>query len=186
MEKENIKKEKIYSTIEIIPTKLLNQKSIYIKGIPIYFPYEPYPPQRLYMEKVISALNKEGSISALESPTGTGKTLCLLCAILAWIKYYDKKISNFYCTRTVSQINNLLKELDKTCYKINTSFIASRKHTCLYFPKSEKNKVNNTQLKVRCETLVNNIFKKIKLQKNLENLKKEYQEELKKKKKKKN
>ena len=126
MGQENNKQEKIYPPIEIDANKLLNQKTITIQGIPIYFPYEPYPPQRSYMEKVILTLNKQGSISALESPTGTGKTLCLLCAVLAWVKHYNKKISIYYCTRTVSQINNVLKELDKTCYKINTSFVASR------------------------------------------------------------
>ena len=68
------------------------------------------------MSKVISSLNKYGSLSALESPTGTGKTLCLLCAVLAWVKHYDKNISIYYCSRTVSQINNALKELNKTCY----------------------------------------------------------------------
>jgi midasin (ATPase involved in ribosome maturation) len=39
--------------------------------------------QRMYMEKVIEAL-QEGKNALLESPTGTGKTLCLLCATLAW------------------------------------------------------------------------------------------------------
>ena len=69
------------------------------------------------MEKVISTLNKENSVSALESPTGTGKTLCLLCAVLAWVKHNNKEITIYYSTRTVSQINNVLKELNKTCYK---------------------------------------------------------------------
>ena len=160
MEQEKNKIEKIYSPIEIDFKKSLTQQKILIQGIPIYFPYNPYPPQILYMEKVISALNKKGSLSALESPTGTGKTLCLVCAILAWVKFYNKKISIYYCTRTVSQINNLLKELNKTCYVLNTSFIASKKYTCIYFTKQEKKDKSHTQLNDICDELKKNMFSK--------------------------
>ena len=49
----------------------------------VSFPYEAYPCQLEYMGKVIQALqNRQNAL--LESPTGTGKTLCLLCASLAW------------------------------------------------------------------------------------------------------
>jgi len=78
--------EKIYFPITIDEEKADNQNMIKINNIPVYFPYEPYEAQKNYMEKVISTLNNKGSISALESPTGTGKTLCLLCAVLAWVK----------------------------------------------------------------------------------------------------
>lgn len=47
------------------------------------FPFNAYDCQLVYMSKVISAL-QQGQNALLESPTGTGKTLCLLCATLSW------------------------------------------------------------------------------------------------------
>ena len=145
--------EKIYFPITIDEEKADHQNMIKINNIPVYFPYEPYEAQKNYMEKVISTLNNKGSISALESPTGTGKTLCLLCAVLAWVKENNKDISIYYCTRTVSQINNVLKELNKTCYKLNVSFVASRKHTCINFTKSQRNKMDCSLLNDFCENI---------------------------------
>eukprot|EP00794_Sanderia_malayensis_P019946 gene19946-21899_t len=54
-----------------------------IRGIEVDFPFKPYKCQIDYMEKVITCLQDEKN-GVLESPTGTGKTLCLLCAALAW------------------------------------------------------------------------------------------------------
>ena len=55
----------------------------YIDGIPVEFPHIAYACQIKFMESVLKALkNKENAL--LESPTGTGKTLSLLCAALAW------------------------------------------------------------------------------------------------------
>ena len=76
-----------------------NQIKLNILGIEIYFPYEPYENQILYMKKVIEALQTKG-MAGLESPTGTGKTLCLLCACLGYLKHLrdeliqDKKEEN--------------------------------------------------------------------------------------------
>nr|CAD7570646.1 unnamed protein product [Timema californicum] len=55
-----------------------------ISGIPVTFPFTPYDVQIKYMEKVIQCL-QQGVHGVLESPTGTGKTLCLLCASLGWL-----------------------------------------------------------------------------------------------------
>ena len=54
-------------------------------GVTVKFPYTPYEVQRVYMSKVIECL-KEKRFGCLESPTGTGKTLALLCASLAWLQ----------------------------------------------------------------------------------------------------
>ncbi|XP_037820770.1 regulator of telomere elongation helicase 1 homolog [Lucilia sericata] len=55
-----------------------------IAGTVIKFPFEPYEVQRNYMEKVILCL-RDSTNGVLESPTGTGKTLSLLCSSLAWL-----------------------------------------------------------------------------------------------------
>lgn len=55
-----------------------------IRGIPVTFPFEPYDIQKDYMEKVIECFQTQSN-GLLESPTGTGKTLSLLCSSLAWL-----------------------------------------------------------------------------------------------------
>ncbi|CAL1270720.1 unnamed protein product [Larinioides sclopetarius] len=58
-----------------------------ISGVQVLFPCQPYPVQEEYMRKVIECLQK-GVHGLLESPTGTGKTLSLLCSSLAWLESY--------------------------------------------------------------------------------------------------
>ena len=153
------KKNKKYFPIKINEEKAKTHKLVNIGGIKIYFPNEPYKIQKTYMEKVISTLNKQGSISALESPTGTGKTLSLLCAVLGWLYQTKNEISIYYCTRTVSQINNVLKELKKTCYNLQVSFLASRVHTCLNFGKEKRNEMGNQKLSDICQKFRDNLKK---------------------------
>ncbi|KAG9331200.1 hypothetical protein JZ751_019914 [Albula glossodonta] len=65
---------------------------ITLRGITVDFPFTPYECQKDYMSKVIECLqNKVNGV--LESPTGTGKTLCLLCAALGWRDYFKDSIS---------------------------------------------------------------------------------------------
>ena len=147
---DELKETKI-SQIYIKEKKAKIQNKIEIEEIKIYFPYEPYPEQLKYMKKVILTLKKKGSISALESPTGTGKTLCLLCAVLVWINSNElENINIYYCTRTISQIKNVMKELNKTCYIFKSSFLASRKYSCLTFSKSKKIEYDIAKLNDLC------------------------------------
>ena len=143
---------KKYFEIYIDLEKAKSQNKIIIEGVEIYFPFKPYPPQEEYMKKVILTLSTQGNISTLESPTGTGKTLCLLCSVLGWLrKNKEKEIDIYYCTRTISQIKNIMKELNKTCYILNNSFLVSRKYTCPYYTKSERDTNDISRLNELCK-----------------------------------
>lgn len=56
---------------------------IVVEGVPVSFPYEPYDCQLQFLGTLLKSL-QEGGNALLESPTGTGKTLCLLCGVLGW------------------------------------------------------------------------------------------------------
>ncbi|KAH9833515.1 DNA repair helicase [Rhodofomes roseus] len=49
------------------------------------FPFEPYGIQLDLMQHLYSAI-EDRKVTIIESPTGTGKTLSLLCASLTWLK----------------------------------------------------------------------------------------------------
>ncbi|KAF3696430.1 Regulator of telomere elongation helicase 1 [Channa argus] len=66
--------------------------SLNLRQVTVNFPFPPYDCQKDYMDKVIECLQKKVN-GVLESPTGTGKTLCLLCATLAWREHFKDTIS---------------------------------------------------------------------------------------------
>lgn len=66
--------------------------TIEIHGIRVHFPFRPYDCQQTYMTTVMEALLRSEN-ALLESPTGTGKTLCLLCACLAWQREQSRLLS---------------------------------------------------------------------------------------------
>uniref|UniRef100_A0A8B9NZY8 Regulator of telomere elongation helicase 1 n=1 Tax=Apteryx owenii TaxID=8824 RepID=A0A8B9NZY8_APTOW len=65
---------------------------ITLNGVTVDFPFQPYKCQEAYMAKVLECLQKKVN-GILESPTGTGKTLCLLCSTLAWREHFKDTIS---------------------------------------------------------------------------------------------
>ncbi|RZC00678.1 ATP-dependent DNA helicase DDX11 isoform X1 [Glycine soja] len=48
------------------------------------FPFEPYSIQIDFMNSLYESLN-QGGVSMLESPTGTGKTMSVICSALQWV-----------------------------------------------------------------------------------------------------
>nr|GMC77545.1 regulator of telomere elongation helicase 1 homolog isoform X2 [Ipomoea batatas] len=155
-----------------------------IRGIDVDFPFQAYDCQLVYMEKVIQSLQNQtigmvpecqlelsltrGIIinqrcnALLESPTGTGKTLCLLCATLAWRKSlgafssrkYERRGQNgstqeldpysqsqsessrlpaiVYASRTHSQIKQVINELKRTNYRPKMVVLGSREQLCIH------------------------------------------------------
>ena len=121
-------------------------------GIEMHFPFEsPYKVQFDMMNAVVDCV-QNGVNGLIESPTGTGKTLSILCSAIATMRHMRrqhalKRESSegeedkepdipsriIYCTRTHSQINQIFEELKaRLPYQLRISPFASRKHSCIY------------------------------------------------------
>ncbi|CAJ0610253.1 unnamed protein product [Cylicocyclus nassatus] len=132
--------------------------TVNIRGVDVMFPFSPYQCQMVYMDKVIEAIEMRFD-TALESPTGTGKTLSLLCSTLAWLQKEKSKMQAsfanvgaldevksgltsvpssflpkiYYCSRTHSQLAQVVRELNRTMYKdIRTTVLGSRDQLCIH------------------------------------------------------
>lgn len=129
-----------------------------VDDIEIDFPFEAYPCQLKFMESVIKTLR--GTTNAiLESPTGTGKTLCLLCSCIAFQQYLrvkeGKVLKIVYSSRTHSQLSQVIRELRSTAYRdqVRTSVMGSRDHLCV---DSSVNHLRGSELNAKCRQLVRN------------------------------
>ncbi|XP_066240520.1 regulator of telomere elongation helicase 1 isoform X1 [Saccopteryx leptura] len=115
---------------------------ITLNGVTVDFPFHPYKCQEEYMTKVLECLQQKVN-GVLESPTGTGKTLCLLCSTLAWREHLRDAISarkiaeraqgELFRDLPLSSWGNAASEGDATaCYAdIPKIIYASRTHSQL-------------------------------------------------------
>jgi chromosome transmission fidelity protein 1 len=55
-----------------------------------YHPYQPYDIQKDFMNAVYSCL-EDGKVGIFESPTGTGKSLSLICGSLTWLRDHKRR-----------------------------------------------------------------------------------------------
>ncbi|RAL60635.1 hypothetical protein DID88_009953 [Monilinia fructigena] len=55
-----------------------------------HHPYTPYPIQETFMQTVYDVL-EQGKVGILESPTGTGKSLSLICGSLTWLRDFKRR-----------------------------------------------------------------------------------------------
>lgn len=54
------------------------------------FPFQPYEIHKQFMDHVYETL-ENGKIGIFESPTGTGKSLSLICSCLSWLADFERK-----------------------------------------------------------------------------------------------
>ncbi|KAM0172924.1 hypothetical protein ACHAPC_010608 [Botrytis cinerea] len=64
---------------------------IHSPGRDWHHPYTPYPIQETFMQTVWEVL-EEGKIGILESPTGTGKSLSLICGGVTWLRGWKGRV----------------------------------------------------------------------------------------------
>lgn len=57
-----------------------------------HHPYSPYDVQIEFMKAAYDVLDRgEGQVGILESPTGTGKSLSLICASMTWLRDFKRR-----------------------------------------------------------------------------------------------
>ncbi|KAI8948139.1 helicase C-terminal domain-containing protein [Xylaria longipes] len=62
------------------------------RNIDFHHPFTPYDVQQQFMHTVYNVLEQgNGHLGILESPTGTGKSLSLICAALTWLRNHKKE-----------------------------------------------------------------------------------------------
>lgn len=78
----------------------------YPTGSTVPFPFPtPYPQQVALMDALLQGLRNQQKLVLLESPTGTGKSLSLACASMAWLRHTEQQDRSEKTTTTTETTN---------------------------------------------------------------------------------
>ncbi|CAK6438056.1 unnamed protein product [Pipistrellus nathusii] len=110
-----------------------------IGGVKINFPCKAYPSQLAMMNSIVRGLNSKQHC-LLESPTGSGKSLALLCSALAW----QQSLSGKPVDESLSKKAEVLLSCSCTCHSKNFTNDDMNEGTSRHFnspstPPSERN-----------------------------------------------
>ncbi|KAF2640157.1 TFIIH basal transcription factor complex helicase-like protein subunit [Massarina eburnea CBS 473.64] len=133
----------------------------FVDELPVLFPYpRVYPEQYAYMCDLKRTLDAGGHC-VLEMPSGTGKTVSLLSLIVAYQQFHPEKRKLIYCSRTMSEIEKALAEL-QALMKYRTQELGyeedfrglgltSRKNLCLH--PTVKREKSGSVVDAKCRSL---------------------------------
>ncbi|CAG9315195.1 unnamed protein product [Blepharisma stoltei] len=127
------------------------------------FPYDPYKVQLEFMQELYKTLSIQ-KVGIFESPTGTGKSLSLICSSFKWLSDFKNSSTNevsepkiIYTSRTHSQLDQFISEIKKTVWayganKIHVVRVGSRKQLCINTELEEFK--NSREINYKCKELV--------------------------------
>ena len=150
--------------------------SVTIDGFKVDFPFQPYEPQNELMRNILRAVAQRQN-ALLESPTGTGKTLAVLCALLSFrrslVDMHDntrnrdqaqtpafKSNTDFsapslpriiYSSRTHAQLRQVMRELKRTVHRPTVCVLGSREQLCVH---SSVKDLRGGQQTAACQALI--------------------------------
>ena len=168
----------------------LRLHNFFMQGIKIGWPYpEVMKPQKQMALHLVKALKSQHHV-VLESPTGTGKSAAILCTVLAWQRYqYDldckkvqqcqgdgdkgqsgqadsgdadvKRVKIIYCSRTHSQVAQMVQSLRATSYRPRMAILGSRERLCIHKSIKPRNgdEIKGVNVNNECRARVRNTEK---------------------------
>ncbi|XP_053998809.1 ATP-dependent DNA helicase DDX11 isoform X1 [Hylaeus anthracinus] len=72
------------------------------------FPFPPYPIQNQFMEKLYGCL-ENGNLGIFESPTGTGKSMSIICGALKWLIDHEE-LQKSELTTAISELDEKIEK----------------------------------------------------------------------------
>ena len=132
------------------------------QGMEYGFNAQLYPSQYKFIADAVNIVRNR-QIGILSSPTGTGKTLSLLCTALTFmgkageddlyaLLSTESKTIIYYCSRTHTQLSQALRELSKNTNAYKSVILGSRRQYCV---NSAVNKIADINiLNDRCKRAV--------------------------------
>ncbi len=144
--------------------------SFFVEGIKIGWPFPKIMlPQRQMAMHIVKGLKRSLHV-VVESPTGTGKSVAILCSVLAWQRYHMQTTNKntadnnndseteakhpriIYCSRTHSQVTQMVASLKKTPYRPTMTVLGSRERLCIHKKLTGANKKKNkVPLNLACQ-----------------------------------